>query len=356
MDAHGEAVSMRAMRFDAFGATPYVTRVPIPEPRPDGAVIRVEAAGLCRSDWHGWQGHDPDIVTLPHVPGHEFAGVVHAVGDEVRRVRTGDRVVVPFVCGCGRCDWCRSGNAQVCPDQWQPGFNGPGSFAGSVAIPNADFNVVHLPDDIAFDVAASLGCRFSTSYRAMVDVAAVQPGESVAVFGCGGVGLAAIMIAVSRGASVIGVDPSAPARALASGAGAGATLDPLDGDVVDAVRALVPAGVDVSVDALGSRETAGAAVRSLRIHGRHVQIGLLPPAKVGDHATVPMHTVIAREIRVMGSHGMAASAFPRILADVGSGALDPGRFIVRTISLDEAPAALVAMSRGSEPGVTIIRP
>jgi alcohol dehydrogenase len=330
MDAYGEAVSMRAVRFDAFGATPYVTRVPIPEPRADGVVIRVEATGLCRSDWHGWQGHDPDIVTLPHIPGHEFAGVVQAVGDDVRRVRTGD--------------------------QWQPGFNGPGSYAESVAIPNADFNVVHLPDGIAFDVAASLGCRFSTSYRAMVHVAAVQPGESVAVFGCGGVGLAAIMIAASRGARVIGVDPNAQARALASGAGAGVTLDPLDGDVVDAVRALVPAGVDVSVDALGSPTTADAAVRSLRIHGRHVQIGLLPPAKVGDHATVPMHTVIAREIRVMGSHGMAASAFPRILADVASGALDPGRFIVRSITLDEAPAALMAMSGSSEPGVTIIRP
>ncbi len=356
MDGGGDPATMRAVRFDAFGTVPYVTRVPVPRPPSDGAVIRVEATGLCRSDWHGWQGHDPDIASLPHIPGHEFSGVVYAVGRGVRHVRVGARVVVPFVCGCGTCEWCRSGNAQVCPDQWQPGFNGPGSVAEYVAIPHADFNAVSVPDGITFDVAASLGCRFSTSYRGIVDAAAVDAGESVAVFGCGGVGLAAIAIAASRGARVIGVDVSPDARALASQAGAWITLDPGAGDVVDAVRALVPDGVDVSVDALGSPETASAGVRSLRIHGRHLQIGLLPPATVGDRATVPMHTLIAREIRVIGSHGMAASAFPRMLADVESGALDPGRFIARTITLEEAPAALAAMSGSSVPGVTIIRP
>ncbi len=347
---------MRAVRFDAFGDPPYVTRVPVPEPPRGGAVIRVKATGLCRSDWHGWMGHDPDIAVLPHIPGHEFAGVVHAVGDGVQRVHVGDRVVVPFVCGCGACAWCRSGNAQVCPDQWQPGFNGPGSFAEFVSIPNADFNVVQLPAGITFEVAASLGCRFATSYRGIVDVGAVKPGDSVAVFGGGGVGLAAIMIAASRGAHVIGVDVNREALALAREAGAAVTLDAGVDDVAEAVRAAVPAGVDVSVDALGSAATASAAVRSLRRQGRHVQIGLLPPAKIGDHATVPMHTVIAREISVMGSHGMAASAFPRMLADIASGALDPGRFITRTIALEEAPAALMAMSDGTQPGVTIVLP
>lgn len=165
-----------------------------------------------------------------------------------------------------------------------------------------------------------------------------------------------IALAASRGARVIGVDVSRGARALASAAGASVTLDPAAGDVVDAVRALLPAGVDVSVDALGSPETASAAVRSLRIHGRHVQVGLLVPAVVGDHATVPMHTVIAREIHVIGSHGMASSAFPRLLAEIAAGALDPGRFISRTITLDEAPAALMAMSGDPGPGVTIIQP
>lgn len=347
---------MRAVQFDAFGETPYVTDRAMPVAPADGAVIRVEATGLCRSDWHGWMGHDPDIATLPHVPGHEFAGVVHAVGSDATRVRVGDRVVVPFVCGCGACEWCTSGNAQVCPQQWQPGFNGPGSYAEFVSIPKADFNVVQLPDEVPFDVAASLGCRFATSYRGIVDVARVQAGETVAVFGCGGVGLAAVMIARSRDARVIAIDVHQDALRLASDAGAAVTVDANDGDPVARIRELVPEGVHVAVDALGSIDTANAATRSLRIHGRHLQIGLLPPAKVGDRATVPMHTVVSRELRVLGSHGMAAADYPRMLADIASGALDPARFIVRTITLEDAPGAIAAMSRSSEPGVTIIAP
>lgn len=347
---------MRVVQFDAFGATPYVTDIPMPEPIAGGVVIKVMATGLCRSDWHGWQGHDPDIAVLPHVPGHEFAGVVHAVGAGVGNVCVGDRVAVPFVCACGECAWCHSGNAQVCPQQWQPGFNGPGSYAEYVAIPAADFNVVQLPDDIGFEVAASLGCRFATSYRGVIEVGDVRAGEYVAVFGCGGVGLAAIMIAASRGAHVIAVDVDDRALALARESGAEHVLNASHGDVVDGILQLVPAGVDVSIDALGSVATADAAVRSLRIQGRHVQIGLLPPAKVGDRATVPMHRVIGREISVLGSHGMAARSYPAMLADIASGLLSPDRFITRTIDLDAAPAALMAMSTGTEPGVTIIVP
>ena len=184
--------------YDGFGQPPYLAQRDIPTPRPHGAVIKVQATGLCRSDWHGWQGHDSDITELPHTPGHEFAGVVAAVGSDVRIVSVGDRVTVPFVCGCGQCRDCAAGNAQVCKFQWQPGFNGPGSFADYVAIPNADFNVVTLPDAVSFDVAAGLGCRFATAYRAVAHVGRVQPGQSVAVLGCGGVGLAAIMVAKSR--------------------------------------------------------------------------------------------------------------------------------------------------------------
>jgi len=256
---------MRTVRFDAFGGMPYVAEVPMPAAAAGGAVIRVEAAGLCRSDWHGWQGHDPDIPSLPHIPGHEFAGVVHAVGDGVRRVRVGDRVVVPFICGCGECAWCVSGSAQVCPNQWQPGFHGPGCYGEFAAIPWADFNLVALPGGLPFEVAASLGCRFATAYRGIVDVAGVRAGEWVAVFGCGGVGLAAVMIARSRGARVIGIDVNGRALALATQAGAESTVDASTGDPVEMIRAVVPHGVDVAVDALGSAGTAGGATRSLRI-------------------------------------------------------------------------------------------
>src|SRR3546814_42514 len=129
-----------------------------------GGLGRVGAAGVGRSDWHAWKGHDPGAP--PRVPGHELAGVVETVGPDVTRWRAGDRVTVPFVCGCGRCEYCLAGEAQVCPDQTQPGFTGPGSFAELVAIHAADTNLVRLPDRVDFVTAASLGCRLATAFRA----------------------------------------------------------------------------------------------------------------------------------------------------------------------------------------------
>lgn len=347
---------MRAVLYDAFGMPPYVGDRDVPVARPHGVVIKVAATGLCRSDWHGWQGHDSDIAVLPHVPGHEFAGTVAAVGDEVRTLHVGQRVTVPFVCGCGRCRDCVSGNGQVCKFQWQPGFHGPGSFAEYVAIPNADFNVVHLPDSVSFEVAASLGCRFATAYRAVTQVAGVQPGERVAVFGCGGVGLAAIMIAKSRGASVVAVDISHEALDRARLAGADARIDGRFDDVLREVRAFGDDGVQVSIDAIGSADTVRLGVESLRRLGRHVQVGLLPPAVVGDRATVPMHLVIAWELTVRGSHGMAAAAYPELLADLAAERFRPETLLERIITLDETPAALATMADHPHPGVTIIRP
>lgn len=345
---------MRAVRFDGFGQMPYVTDVPVPEAPDGGVVVRVEATGLCRSDWHGWQGHDADI-TVPHTPGHELAGVVHSVGAGVEQVRVGQRVTVPFVSGCGRCAVCRAGAAHVCPRQWQPGFSGPGSFAEFVALPSADFNVVPLPDQVSFAVAAGLGCRFATAYRGVVDVGRVRPGESVAVIGCGGVGLAAVMVARALGAEVIATDIDPAALDLARTVGAGAVLVANE-DVAEQIRETTGGGADVAIDALGSIGTARAATESLAIRGRHVQIGLLPPAVVDGQATVPMHTVIARELQVLGSHGMPARDYPRMLADIASGRLAPERLLGRTITLEEAPAALAALSERTEPGVTIIEP
>ena len=138
---------MRAAIFEEFGQPFTIQNVPDPAPGDQGVVIRVEATGICRSDWHGWMGHDPDI-RLPHVPGHELAGVVEAVGKNIRRWRPGDRVTLPFVCGCGTCPQCISGNHQVCDHQFQPGFTAWGSFAEFVAVDYADTNLVRLPDEL----------------------------------------------------------------------------------------------------------------------------------------------------------------------------------------------------------------
>lgn len=343
---------MRAVIYDGFRQRPSIRTVPDPAPDPGGVLLKVGAAGLCLSDWHGWMGHDPDIV-LPHVPGHELAGTVEVVGEGVTRWRPGDRVTVPFVGGCGRCEQCQSGNHQVCDDQFQPGFTHWGGFAEYVAIQRADINLVRLPNSMAFETAASLGCRFVTSFRAVVDQGRVGAGQWVAVHGCGGVGLSAVMIAAALGANVIAVDIAAPKLALARDLGAVASVDAgAVSDVAAAVRELSVGGAHVSVDALGSQATCFNSIDCLRKRGRHVQVGLM----TGDHAhpNIPMDRVVAHELEIAGSHGMQAHRYPEMMAMIAHGRLDPGRLVGAAISLDEAPEALIAMDRFEHVGATVI--
>jgi alcohol dehydrogenase len=343
---------MRAAYYENFQQPLSLRELPEPVPADHGVIIRVKATGLCRSDWHGWMGHDPDI-TLPHVPGHEFAGEIAELGKEVHGWHIGDRVTVPFVCACGTCAQCLSGNHQVCERQTQPGFTHFGSFAEYVAINHAGVNLVRLPDDLDDVTAASLGCRFATSFRAVVDQARARPGEWVAVHGCGGVGLSAIMIAAAVGAQVVAVDIAEEKLALARSVGASAVVNAkIESNVVAAVVELTGGGAHVSVDALGSAETCFNSIACLRRRGRHVQVGLM----TGDHrnAAVPMNLVIARELELLGSHGMQAYRYPEMLAMIGAGRLRPDRLIGRRITLEESLEALVQMDGFSGIGVAVI--
>lgn len=330
---------MRAVVFDTFGSPLRVTDLAPPECPPDGAVIDVKATGICRSDWHAWRGHE--AVSLPHVPGHEFSGVVSTIGAQVSAFAVGDRVTVPFVNGCGHCDWCRTGQAQVCPNQTQPGFSNPGSFAEQVAIRAADFNLVRLPDAVDFTTAAVLGCRFATAFHALTAQAKLKPHEWLAVFGCGGVGLSTIMIAVALGARVVAVDPSPAALARAADLGAEATVEELD--PVATVQSITGGGAHSSVDALGSAATALCSVRSLRPRGRHVQVGLM----LGDDQLAPLDwdRVVSRELQVLGCHGMAASEYPEMLAMIADGRLQPQRLIGSVVDLERAGEVLMAMDQ-----------
>ncbi|WP_405997659.1 zinc-dependent alcohol dehydrogenase family protein [Streptomyces sp. NBC_00829] len=343
---------MRAVVFEEFRKPLDVREVPDPVPSPGGAVIRVEATGLCRSDWHGWMGHDSDI-TLPHVPGHELAGAVASVGDGVANWRPGDRVTVPFICACGRCPACIRGAQQVCERQEQPGFTHWGSFAEYVPVHHADANLVALPEAMSYTTAASLGCRFATAFRAVVGQGRVRPGEWVAVHGCGGVGLSAVMIAAACGARVVAVDVSPRALELARTFGAEACVDAAAraGSVAEAVREATGGGAHLSLDALGAPATCVNSVQSLRRQGRHVQVGLLP---AGVH--LPMDRLVPLELEILGSHGMAAHDYPEMMAMVATGALRPDRLVTSAIGLDDVPAALAALGTASPAGVTVITP
>lgn len=314
--------------------------------------MEVHATGLCGSDWHAWAGHEE--LTLPHVPGHELAGVISAVHPEVQHWKVGDRVTVPFVCGCGACDWCRNGNAQVCPNQQQPGFTHWGSFAEHVALHAADTNLVAIPDAVSFEAAAALGCRFATAYRALTARARLRAGEWLTVVGAGGVGLSAVMIAKALGARVIAVDRSPEALQAAKDLGADQVILADGRDVPSAVGEITGEGSDVSVDAVGSEATCAAAVLSLRRRGRHVQIGLLPTET--GLSQVPMARAIAWELDLLGSHGMAAADYPGMLALIADGVLRPQDLIERVVGLAEAARLLPAMQRSATPGMTMISP
>lgn len=346
---------MRAAVFEQFRGPLEVRNVPDPIAKSDAAIIAVKACGLCRSDWHGWMGHDSD-VHLPHVPGHELAGEIIAIGRDVQRHRVGQRVTVPFCCGCGYCSQCESGNQQICDHYTQPGFTQWGAFAELVEIRFADVNLVTLPESIDFVTAASLGCRFATSFRGIVAQGRTQAGDWVAVHGCGGVGLSAVMIASAIGANVIAIDVRDDRLEMAARCGARHCLRATDfaddSALVTAIRETSSGGVHVSMDALGNRRTCWNSVRSLRKRGRHVQVGLM----LGGEADppIPMGAVIGNELEILGSHGMQAFEYGRMLRMIESGQLNPSMLISNRVSLEEAAVLLPRMNEFPGTGVTVI--
>jgi alcohol dehydrogenase len=343
---------MRAALYPNFKQPLTIENVSDPVPDADGIVLEVRATGLCRSDWHGWMGSDPDIKKLPHVPGHEMTGVVVAVGKDVTRWKGGERVTLPFVLACGKCEQCLSGNHQICDNQFQPGFTHWGSYAQYVAIPRADVNLVTLPEELDFITGASLGCRFATSFRAVVDVAKVSGGQWVAVHGCGGVGLSAIMIASALGANVIAVDITDEKLDFARSIGAAEVINAKEQDAIEAVTEITHGGAHVSIDALGSPVTSFNSISCLRKRGKHVQIGLMVEDK--GQSKIPMSKVISKELEIYGSHGMQAHRYPALFEMIRSGKLHPEKLVGRTINLEQAAQELTHMESFGGMGVTVI--
>ncbi|OYR75773.1 zinc-dependent alcohol dehydrogenase family protein [Halorubrum ezzemoulense] len=353
---------MRAAILRDHGEPLAVRELLDPEPEPDGAVVRVEACGVCRSDWHAWAGHGEwadDRVPRGQVLGHEPAGEVVAVGDEVDRFRPGDRVVVPFSLGDGTCPHCRRGAGNVCEDGRALGFEAaaPGAFAERVAVPAADYNLVGRPAWLGATAAAALGCRYMTAYHALAERANVSGGDAVAVHGCGGVGLSAVQIAAALGARVIAVDIDDAALSLARGLGADESVSlgslPEESSVPEQIRDLTDGGADISLDALGIAETCRNSVRSLRPRGTHVQVGLTTDAERGE-VSLPTDWMTRWEISFLGSRGMPPTSYPDLFALIESTGIDPGALVARELSLPEVSGRLAAMDEYEVAGVEVV--
>lgn len=352
---------MRAAILREYGEPLAVRDVPAPEPAPDGAVVRVEACGVCRSDWHAWAGHGEwadDRVPRGQILGHEPAGEVVAVGDEVDRFGPGDRVVVPFSLGDGTCPHCRRGAGNVCEDGRALGFEpaAQGAFAERVAVPAADYNLVERPPWLDATAAAALGCRYMTAYHALAERAGVGGGDAVAVHGCGGVGLSAVQIAAALGARVIAVDVDADALAMATESGADATVNPTDADsrsVPERVRDRTDGGADASLDALGIADTCRNSVRSLRPRGTHVQVGLTTDAERGE-VSLPTDWMTRWEISFLGSRGMPPTSYPDLFALIEATDVDPGALVTDELSLSGVSERLAAMEEYDARGVEVV--
>ena len=333
-----------------------VREMPDPKIFPGGAVVRVEANGICRSDWHAWVGDWSWFglkLNFPHVLGHEFCGVVEEVGKDVRNWKAGDRVLVPFSQGEGTCEWCRSGHQNVCDTPLVPGVAYWGGYGRRVAIPFADVNLVRLPEGVQFVDAASMGCRYMTAFHAIVDQAQVRPGEWLAVHGCGGVGLSAVQIGAAMGANVIAVDVSEDKLAAARGEGALHTINASKDEPIGAIMGLTGGGAHVSIDALGVKATCFNSVMCVRKRGRHLQVGLTSSEEQGQIA-LPIDIIVLKEVRIIGSLGMQAPNFSRMLHMVENRRLNPGKLVHRKIKLEEASGVLEAMDKFGTVGVTVI--
>jgi alcohol dehydrogenase len=352
---------MRAAVLREHGEPLSITDVDRPEPAPHGIVVAVDACGVCRSDWHAWQGHGEwvgDRVTDGQILGHEPAGRVVAVGDHVDRLVEGDRVAVPFNLGDGSCPQCLGGHGNVCEDGLALGFQqeAQGAFAEEVHVPHADYNAMALPDDVSARDMAALGCRFMTAFHALTARGEVGAGDWVAVHGCGGVGLSTVHIADALGARVVAVDIRDTALDLATDLGADAVVN-ADGrsgrEVTGEVRAATDGGAHVSVDALGVAETCRNSVFSLRRRGTHVQVGLTTDEERGE-VSLPVERMAMMEADFRGARGMPPTRYDELLRLLESDAIDPGRLVRREVSLDEVPERLAAMTDYETTGVEVV--
>lgn len=350
---------MRAAVLEEYGEPLRLTEVSRPTPASHGVVVAVEACGVCRSDWHAWQGHGEwanDRVPRGQVLGHEPAGRVVDVGETVAGLDTGDRVAIPFCLGEGGCHHCRNGRGHICDDGYALGFEpaAPGAFAEFVHVPHAAFNLTPLPDGITFQTAAALGCRYATAFHGLAHRADVSLGDWVAILGCGGVGLSAVQIGTTLGANIVAVDRSADALDRAVDLGAEGTVTVDDGvDVVAELEALTDGGPHVSVDAVGSADTCRAGVESLRASGTHVQIGLTGAEDRGEIA-LPTDSMARWERSLVGARGCPPSRYEELLRLVAGGHVDPEKLVSRQLGLADISERLAAMTAYETRGIEVV--
>jgi D-arabinose 1-dehydrogenase-like Zn-dependent alcohol dehydrogenase len=341
---------MQAMVLTKFGGQPTLTEVDRPAPGPHEVLIRVEAAGVCRTDLKIRDGHVPD-VSLPCVLGHELAGTVEEVGSSVTTVLPGTRGAPYGYGSCGSCDQCLHGNTSLCTNlAMRYGFGPSGGYSEYVTVPERLF--LPIGDNTSVAAAAVAACSMVTPYRAMVRRAHVRAGETVVIVGAGGgVGLHAIEVASRLGARVVAVDTDPRREQLMRDQGAHEVVlidaEGFAGAVTELTRGT---GADVVVDIVASQQSMQDDVACLRSGGRLVLVGYRPG--VDFQAIVP--DIVFREIEIYGSHWASILDVKEVFEMIDGGLLNP--LVMRSYPLSDAVRALQELESGETIGRTVLTP
>lgn len=326
---------MKAVRLIEIGKPLQLQEVPLPRLGDADVLVRVKAAGICHSDVH-YRNGDSSVGPLPQTLGHEVAGVIEAMGPAVRTVTPGQRVCVHYLVSCGQCRYCHRGHEQFCESGQMIGKHRDGGYAEYVAVPAR--SLIGLPEEIPFAHAAVMMCSSSTSFHAL-HKARLRAGDTVAIFGAGGLGMSAIQLARGMGAlAVYAIDINAEKLALAQTYGAIA-VNASAGDPVAVLRELTGGrGVDVALEVIGLPQTMRQAVQSLGVMGRAVLAGITQKPFALDS----YRELIGKEAEVIGCSDHLMQEFPLLLDYARRGTLDLSRVVARSIAL-EAGAVNVAL-------------
>lgn len=331
---------MKAAMFYGSGKPLSVEEVPTPEPGPGEVLVKIAACGVCHSDLHYTDHGLPTFKKPPMILGHEASGTVAALGEGARAWNIGDRVLLPTVYGCGVCFNCRQGRENICNDSIMFGNNIDGAFAEYIAV--SQHNLFSLPDELPLVESCVIADASTTPYHAVANRGQVKPGDTVAVFGCGGIGVNVVQMAAAAGGLVIAVDIVDAKLDWAKRMGAVATINSSQVERVDKeIRKLSGGGVDVAFEAIGLPVTQEAAFASTRNGGRVVLVGYSnKPMSLNSGRTM------YREMEVVGSLGCPASEYPKVIELAKVGKIKVEEIVTARFSLDEINAAFDTLRRG----------
>ncbi|MEW5760378.1 MAG: zinc-binding dehydrogenase [Candidatus Thermoplasmatota archaeon] len=307
-----------------------------PERKQGEVLVKVSACGICRTDLHYLHG-TPTFKKPPIILGHEISGIVEE-GDEEFKV--GDRVLIPPVFACGKCFFCRTGRGTICTKQKMVGNHIDGGFAEYISVPSSD--IFHLPNEIPIEEGCIISDAISTPYHAVVNRARIKPGEKVAVFGCGGLGLAVIQLCALSGANVIGIDIKEEKLKLAKKFGATEVINASD-DIAKTIRKMSGGGVDAAIEAIGNPKTIQQAYESVRWGGRVIVVGFTE-----KDITINAGRMMFREIEIKGSLGCGLRDYPKVIDMAKSGKLKVKEMVTHKFRLEEINKGFELLEKGEE--------